>query len=236
MFKLSQLAKFTAMYCIKAHHSIVDFKKNQKNTSDQSFITNLIPADDRECTGLPNQLHLCVGAVVMLRRNIYTADGLVNGVRGSIVGFEWKNGIAPINPLDGYMPEQILISFFDSKVGQLAKAETNFTYVPICPVTAECHGKYGSVLVRTQFPLSLSWAATIHKVQGLTLSNAVIDIGNDVFSPGMSYVALSRVKSLNGLALLSLNVGAIHCSPEVEEEMIKNSHENLNENENILEE
>ena len=236
MFKLSQLAKFTAMYCIKAHHSIVDFKKNQKNTSDQSFITNLIPADDRECAGLPNQLHLCVGAVVMLRRNIYTADGLVNGVRGSIVGFEWKNGIAPINPLDGYMPEQILISFFDSKVGQLAKAETNFTYVPICPVTAEFHGKYGSVLARTQFPLSLSWAATIHKVQGLTLSNAVIDIGNDVFSPGMSYVTLSRVKSLNGLALLSLNVGAIHCSPEVEEEMIKNSHENLNENENVLEE
>jgi hypothetical protein len=39
----------------KAQHSIVDFKKNQKNTSDQSFIINLIPADDRECAGLPNQ-------------------------------------------------------------------------------------------------------------------------------------------------------------------------------------
>jgi uncharacterized protein YicC (UPF0701 family) len=58
----------------------------------------------------------------------------------------------------------------------------------------------------------------------------------------MSYVALSRVKSLNGLALLSLDVGAIHGSPDVEEELrrlrtkIKNSHENLNENENVLEE
>lgn len=78
-------------------------------------------------------------------------------------------------------------------------------------------------------------------MQGLTLSNAVIDIGNDVFSPGMSYVALSRMKSLNGLALLSLDVVAIHCSPEVDEEMrrlrteIKNSHENLNENEKVLE-
>lgn len=56
-------------------------------------------------------------------------------------------------------------------------------------------------------------------MQGLTLSNAVIDIGNDVFSPGMSYVALSRMKSLNGLALLFLDVVAIHCSPEVDEEM-----------------
>lgn len=93
------------MYCIKAHHTI-DFKKNQKNTSDQSFITTLIPADDRVYARLLNQLHLCVGAVVMQRRNIYTADGLVNDVRGSIVGFECKKGIAPINPLDGYMPEK----------------------------------------------------------------------------------------------------------------------------------
>ena len=61
----------------------------------------------------------------------------------------------------------------------------------ICPVTAECHDKYGLVLVRTQFPLSLSWAATIHKMQGFTLSNAVIDIGNDVFSPGMSMLHLA---------------------------------------------
>jgi hypothetical protein len=76
------------------------------------------------------------------------------------------NGIAPINPLDGYMPEQILISFFDSKVGQLTKAETNCTYVPICPVTAEFHGKYGSVLVRTQFPLSTKY---MYKFDFLTL-------------------------------------------------------------------
>jgi hypothetical protein len=45
--------------------------------------------------------------------------------------------------------------------------------------------------IQTQLPLSLSWAATIHKMQGFTLSNAVIDIGNDVFGPGMSMLHLA---------------------------------------------
>ena len=50
------------------------------------------------------------------------------------------------------------------------------------------------VIKRTQFPLMLSWACTVHKVQGLSLDKAVINYGQ-------MYVALSRVTSLNGLYL-----------------------------------
>ena len=53
-------------------------------------------------------------------------------------------------------------------------------------------------LVHTQLPLTPCWATTVHKVQGISLSHAVIDIG---LTPGMSYVALSRVTSIHGLAL-----------------------------------
>ena len=63
----------------------------------------------------------------------------------------------------------------------------------------------GRAIVRFTFPLVQCWACTIHKVQGMTLENIVIDIGNTVFEPGMAYIALSRVTNLHGLHIMSLN-------------------------------
>lgn len=54
-----------------------------------------------------------------------------------------------------------------------------------------------------QYPVKLAWALTIHKSQGLTFSNVVIDIGRGAFAGGQTYVALSRCRSLEGMRLLS---------------------------------
>ena len=59
----------------------------------------------------------------------------------------------------------------------------------------------GLFIYRKQFPLILAYAVTIHKCPGLSLNSAIIDLSNKVFSPGMAYVALSRVQSLDGSRL-----------------------------------
>ena len=68
-----------------------------------------------------------------------------------------------------------------------------------------------------QIPLILAWAITIHKAQGATLELAEIDIGSGIFECGQSYVALSRVKDINGLYLTAFNPQKIKVSKKVKE-------------------
>lgn len=69
----------------------------------------------------------------------------------------------------------------------------------------------------SQIPLILSWAITIHKAQGATLLHAKIDIGCGIFEAGQTYVALSRVKSLDGLYLTSFDISKITVNRKVHE-------------------
>lgn len=69
----------------------------------------------------------------------------------------------------------------------------------------------------SQIPLILSWALTIHKSQGATLDAAEIDVGSGIFECGQTYVALSRVKSLEGLYLTSFDANRIRINKKVKE-------------------
>ena len=72
--------------------------------------------------------------------------------------------------------------------------------VPVCPITVSSHAVEG-IHERQQLPLRLAYALTIHKSQGLTLSKAWVNIGKSEKTPGISYVAISRVKKLTSLII-----------------------------------
>ncbi len=92
----------------------------------------------------------------------------------------------------------------------------------------------------SQIPLILAWALTIHKAQGATLEMAEIDVGSGIFECGQTYVALSRVKRLDGLFLSSFDATKIRINRKVQEfyEHLPtiNISEMTKENENINDE
>ena len=84
----------------------------------------------------------------------------------------------------------------------------------------------------SQLPLILAWALTIHKAQGATLDVAEIDAGSNIFECGQTYVALSRVKSLEGLYLTSYDANKIRINKKVQEFYQGLKPESKNENNN----
>ena len=130
-------------------------------------------------------------------------DGLANGVRGIIQKI--------IINEDGVV-NTILVKFDNEGIGQKAKASSpyNRTYGYAIPIYR--HGvsfQHRNITIfRSQFPLVLSWASTIHSVQGLTVDKIVVDLSK-IFAAGQAYVALSRVTSLEGLQILNYNSTAI---------------------------
>ena len=136
-------------------------------------------------------IELCEGCQVMCISNIDQEIGLVNGSQGIVLGFNSEDGKKyPIVKFD-HIDHEIIIR------EHCWTFETNENYCI------------------SQLPLILSWAITIHKSQGMSIEKAVVDIGNSIFQYGQTYVALSRVKSLNGLYLTKVNAQKIKAHPEV---------------------
>ena len=105
-----------------------------------------------------------------------------------------------------------------------------FNGIPI-PITVGPHTWQSESVPQigiSQVPLMLSWALTIHKSQGATLDTAEIDVGSDVFEAGQTYVALSRVKSLEGLYLKDFKFQKVITNKKVKEfyNYIKSEQEN----------
>ena len=155
--------------------------------------------------GLLKTLTVAVDARVMLIKNIDVQDGLVNSATGVVTGFY------PLPPQEQdmtYIPKYILVKFDDDRVGQNCRKEDSHRFndgsTPIPMIESKiCLGRYSKVTrKRTQFPLALAWAVTIHKEQGKTENMLALSCEGN-FQAGQFYTAVSRTKTLKGLYLLN---------------------------------
>ena len=171
---------------------------------------NPIKFSKKDNPNLPDILTIAEGARAMLINNIDVNDGLVNGVVGTVTKISEKKNIYDL-------PQYIAITFDDEKVGEKAKAKQVKGNYPSNSVIVEPKHSYPvkkgtKTYTRYQYPLKLSWAVTIHKIQGMTISNNLVINMSNIFCEGMAYVALSRVRDINNLFITNLNLKSIYTS------------------------
>ena len=104
------------------------------------------------------------------------------------------------------MPKCIEVLFDDPSIGQIFKTPSSSS-VSIEPIFVQ--RRNGNTNKKNSVSSFTLFCTTGHKVQGLTVEKAVIDIGDDIFTSGQAYVALSRVKSCEGVALQEFNPSKI---------------------------
>jgi uncharacterized protein YpbB len=162
------------------------------------------------------ELKLKVGAQVMFVKNDLSFDKKY---------FNGKMGI-----IKSLSKDEILVHFPEENLTiEVEKYEWENIRYKVDELTKEIEEEILGTFVH--YPIKLAWAITVHKSQGLTFDKAALDV-SQVFLPGQAYVALSRLRSLNGLVLLSpLRMNGISNDQDVmdyslnkaSEEVLKNS-------------
>ena len=166
-------------------------------TNIDSLIRN---KSQMQLSGLATIFNIKVGARCMITQNIDKEDRLVNGLIGKVAHVA----------LDNNQPSVVYMKFDDEKAGQNLKRTDTYArqnnYIPIKKVESEVSVKsYRGARItfrRKQFPLMLSYSATVHKVQGQQFPKGLVSfklMKQRFFNCGQLYVALSRLESLSGL-------------------------------------
>lgn len=208
-FEFDSAIKPTKLYTHNVDVDAINFGELQEMDGGEKIFQmsskgkpNLVEILKKSCLA-PEILRLKVGAEVMFVKNNLEA-GYVNGTRGIVSGFA-PNGMPEVRMLNGEIIEVGLASWAVDEEGKI-KAEIS------------------------QLPLRLAWAITIHKSQGMSLDYAEIDLSK-TFSYGMGYVALSRVRSLDGIRLVGFKPESLEMDPrilELDKTLQEESDDNVN--------
>jgi len=163
-----------------------------KATIDKEFPESAYPAD--------KSLELKIGAQVMFMKNDPTGEQRFFNGKIAVVA-SLSDDVIKVKA-DGAQQTILIEKYIWKNIRYTTNKTSN-------EIEEEVVGTF------SQFPLKLAWAITVHKSQGLTFDKAIVDLG-DAFAPGQIYVALSRLRSLDGLILTSqLSGRAIRQDPNV---------------------
>lgn len=174
--------------------SINQEKLNQLNTKEFTFLGMITGRFQSKDLPTAEILTIKPKSQVMLLNN----DSLgrwINGTIGKIIKISSIDG-SKDPTIDNYLLYVKLDSGRCVKVKPFTWKIFQYKYNPRTKqIETETTGTF------TQFPVRLSWAITIHKSQGKTFENVILDIGRGTFTPGQAYVAISRCRALAGLTL-----------------------------------
>ena len=170
-------------------NKINEFKYNQIGGKEFTYLAHVIKGDRNaeyacgQFERVKPEIRLKIGTQVIVEQNINIDKGLVNGTKGVIVDFNNEM------PLMKYGKDELhCFEPYDFKIRHYS----------------ESLKKNEEVLHLKQLPLSLSYAITVNRSQGLTFDNVIVNIGNEgLFHKGKIYTAISRCKSYNGLLFMN---------------------------------
>ena len=183
---------------LQVFRSIDEFPRNI--TVSESQIDAIKQRKTNKTGNLANQLNLKIVSQVMLTSSIDIDDRLVNSLVGRITDFKYLNNAVSV----------MYVKFNDDSAGLVARQLAN-SKTPLS-TTKETRSLFGlrkkrqqPSFKRTKFPLTLSWAYTVHKVQSLSLAEGVVSFEQEsqkFFNERQMFVALSRIKNSNELYLI----------------------------------
>ena len=204
-------------YTIKAQDSVI----GACSAELKEKMTRQIPyVPLKNSKQLAHKLDIAVGQWTEIAINIRTNDGMTNGA---------SNVIKHIHLTNDSKPGLVWVQFDYDDVGRKTRQENRNlftgirpnTWTPIKPVTMQfAVGKTKSAqVVRKQFPLRPASAKTVHRSQGDTQSQVVVNLNTRRIIPHIHYVALSRVTTVEGLYITDLCESKISVDPKVVQEM-----------------
>ena len=212
---------YQASHTEKAEIKCIDIIVGDMSDDLKKKMKEKIPDDASKTMGLYNVVLIAVGAKYDLTANVDVADGMTNGAECIIEKIDYR-------VINSNRPSIIWVSFPQSNIGKNHSKEyghlfTNNednTWTPILEITRQfkISKRHQCQVLRRQYPLRQATPKTIHRCQGDTLDEAVLDLPSSS-REHMHYVALSRVRNISTLYIHSLNEKKICISEKVKKEM-----------------